>query len=177
MTRRLLITAIAFFWLLSGCALIHRQKAYTIKLKKDKLEQLAGQLTNASPSYFNHSYTTVVLVDSRACGMGIAETKWWSKWQQHMDDNGIGFVLVTSPTDSMDLVVVAELDSVSAPVLVLPSYEHDLEGMGYPRNGVPLHILIDSNAAVLGYWAPQYEFIGPNKFVFAIDSLVNSSSR
>ncbi len=113
------------------------------------LEPILDSLSVRYPEYFTNSPALIVLVDTSPCGKALHETVWWREWQQTATAAGINFLLVTSESDSTDVAVAARLDSVTAPVLVLPSCKHRLAEFGIPFGMLPMKILIDQEGEVV----------------------------
>lgn len=127
-----------------GCV-IHRELRID-SIKDLYVERPVRNLAAAYPDQFNKPFTLLVLTDESAtCGM--REARWWRDWEAFMNERGWGFLLATSHEDSLDLVIAAELDSVNARTLVVPSSRYLLREVKIPI--VPLNLLVDSNATVL----------------------------
>jgi hypothetical protein len=123
----------------AGCV-IHRQAA-NISLKDLNVEQPVKELALAYPEHFKTPFTLLVLIDENAT-CGVREIRWWRDWQSHMHQRGWGFLLATTREDSLDLVYAAQLDSVDAPILIVPKCRHYLKELGIFIN--PINILVDS---------------------------------
>ncbi|MFQ5453248.1 MAG: hypothetical protein ACE5D6_03575 [Candidatus Zixiibacteriota bacterium] len=131
-------------------------------------------ISSTKSEYFTTPYTLVVMLDSKACGGNLVETVWWSDWQQHMIENGNGFVFITSDVDSAGLVFTAHLDNVDAPILVYPEREKYLSDLWSPFHSIPLKLLLDSTATVKGMWLSITDSTYSNKLLDKIDSITKT---
>ena len=111
-----------------------------------------AELAQLHPEHFANPYTFVILVDSSPCGKFLQETPYWRDWQRSALGAGWGFLFATSQADSAGLVWAAKLDSVDAPVLVLPGCRDYLQELKLPRGTVPLKLLLDSTMNVRHLW-------------------------
>jgi hypothetical protein len=118
------------------------------------LEPILDSLSAGYPEYFTNSPALILFVDTSPCGKALGEIVWWREWRQAAEAAGINFVLVTSESDSADVAVAAQLDSVTAPVLVLPSCRHRLTEVGIPNGLLPMKILTDSEGELVYFWLP-----------------------
>jgi len=106
--------------LFTGCG----HKSYLkITIHKEKLTLALKELVRHNPDYFETPFTFMVILDSKACGGNLVETNWWPEWQEHMENHNIGFIFVTSRTDSIDLDYAIQLENMEAPILVMPGYD------------------------------------------------------
>lgn len=140
-----------------------------------KGQESVWALAKAHPGQFGGRYTLLIAVDETAT-CGLDETIFWDDWEDAMHERGFGFVLATSSEDSMDLVVVAQMDSVKAMPLVLPSCKHYLAELEIRPGYNPLNMLLDSSATVRFVWAPVGDSAGSRQIIRTIDSLVASWS-
>ena len=106
------------------------------------------------PEYLADSPALFVIVDTSPCGKALGETVRWKEWQRAATAAGINFVFVTSKSDSADVAVAAKLDSVTAPVLVMPSCKHRFTELGIPQGILPLKILMDQGGEFVDLWLP-----------------------
>lgn len=106
----------------------------------------ADQLGNSTSRY-----TFVILVDGSACGKALQESTYWREWRRTAETAGWEFVFATSQSDSAGLIWAARLDSVDAPVLVIPGCDNYVLELGLPRGVLPLKCLLDSAGSILEY--------------------------
>lgn len=160
----LIALAIAFSTL--GC-LRHGWTPESLHIKKP-----AQQLAAAYPQHFTKPFTLLIMTDESAtCGMH--ETIWWSDWEEFMLARNCGFVLATSKEDSVDLAIAAQMDSVRAPVLVLPECKRHLDELGIEF--LPMDMLVDSAAKVVCAWGNSKDSSYQAEMLSEIDSIISNS--
>lgn len=153
-----------------GCVV---QRQLTINSTKDlHAEKPVRELAAAYPGHFDKPFTLLVLTDEAAtCGM--REARWWRDWEAFMHQRGCGFLLATSREDSLDLVIAAQMDSVDAPTLVVPSSNHYLRELGIPF--VPMNLLIDSSAKIRYYWSAPMDTASSRQLMDTIAAVIARS--
>lgn len=132
------------------------------------------QLVAAYPEHFARPFTLLIMTDETAT-CGIKEAQWWDDWEEFLLTRNCGFVLATSKEDSIDLVIAAQLDSVHAPVLVLPHCKRYVGELGVPF--LPMDVLIDSTARVLYSWGNSKDSAGQAAMLNTIDSIISNPQR
>ena len=166
-----------FLLLLLGSFLISCFGSSTLNftLKETRVKQASEVLIDAYPHYFELPFTLIVFVDTSPCGGNLVETKWWRVWQNFMRDSECGFVFATSRVDSTDIVVAAQLDSVDAPVLVIPGFDNSLKDLKIPNGGMPLKLIVNSTGEIKSAWAPIRTSEANGTMLTKLDSLINQN--
>lgn len=142
-----------------------------LKINEERISSGITDLIQTHPEQFTNPLTLVVLVDHTPCTKALTETIWWDDWQTAALSADCGFVFATSRADSADLGVTARLDSVKAPILVMPSCPDSLRGLGIPNGCLPFKVIID-RAGSWHYWSlPIIDSTASARFTHTIDSL------
>ncbi len=150
---------------------------YALPLDEDKIYTEIRQLAAGQPEQFTAPLTFVILVDRTPCGKALTETVWWRLWQQSTANSGCGFLFATSRADSTDVVIAVRLDSVYAPVCVLPNCPDTVLALGIPRGYLPLKLLVDRTGAVRRWWSPVIDSAYGARMMRAVDSLTRIEGR
>ena len=162
---------------LLGVACYRAPDVRVYKLDDTGIKPALKELVQNQPKFFTAPYTLVILVDGSPCGKFLQETVWWDDWQKTATEAGYGFVFGTSRADSAGLVWTAQLDSIDAPVLVVPGCEDYLLELGMPRGAVPLKLLVDSTAHIHQLWNPILDTAASNRLMYQLDSLSRSGAK
>jgi hypothetical protein len=168
----LIAAAVLFMSLGLGCA--SPWQLTSKSLTEMHIQKPVKQLAAANPGQFKKSFTLLVLTDETAtCGM--REARWWRDWESFMNQHGWGFILATSKEDSLDLVVAAQMDSVHAPTLVVPSCKQYLAEVGF--RFAPINLLVDSTADIYFIWTMRMDTAGSRQLMDTIPALVAEAQR
>jgi len=150
--------------------------AGTYRLSDTNIMTGVSELVRLHPEEFSNPFTLLILVDGSGCGKTLQETPYWRDWQRSARKAGWGFVFGTSRADSAGLVWAAGLDSVEAPVLVLPGCEDSLQELGLPRGASPLKLLIDSTTFLHRLWNPVGDTAACRIMTEQIDSVSRANN-
>jgi hypothetical protein len=154
-----------------GCA-GHQKSVYTFS--EMHVDKPVKRLVAANPMQFTRPFTLLVLADeSGTCSM--REAKYWRDWEEFMLERELGFLLVTSQQDSVDMVVAGQLDSVHSPTLVLPSCKRYLRELGIPF--VPINLLVDSTGDIRLFWSALMDSTASRLMMDTISSFVADPVR
>ena len=156
--------------LVGGCAWQHRGVYH---LSDTNLPESLRELIRQQPEAFAGSMTFIVLVDRSACPVTLVETPYWKDWQRRSKGAGWGFVMVTSRADSADLALAAALDSVSAPVLVMPGCKDYLHELDLPKGYLPMKLIVTPAGEVEHIWTAVTDQAGCRTITAQIDSVIS----
>ncbi|MBK7142843.1 MAG: hypothetical protein IPH75_12265 [bacterium] len=166
---RLCLCLLAGLFILGGC-IVYRD----ITIKDFNVEQPVRELATAYPEHFNTPFTLLVLIDENAT-CGVREISWWRDWQSYMHERGWGFALATTQEDSLDLVTVMRLDSIDAPILIVPNCQHYLKERKILGN--PLNLLVDSAANIHYACTAPDDTSASRHFLGHLAEIANRSQR
>jgi hypothetical protein len=154
-----------------GCMRQHRS---LFTLEEMHIQKPVKRLVVANPEKFTKPLTLLILADeSGTCSM--REARWWRDWESLMLQRGMGFYLVTSQQDSVDMVVAGQLDSVHSPTLVLPSCKRYLGELGIPF--VPVNLLVDSAGGIRYLCGSRMDSTASRVFLDTLAAHISRSRR
>jgi hypothetical protein len=154
-----------------GCS-GHKKSVYAFS--EMHVNKPVERLVAANPMQFTKPFALLVLADeSGTCSM--REAKYWRNWEEFMLQRELGFFLVTSQQDSVDMVVAGQLDGVRSPTLVLPSCKRYLCELGIPF--VPVNLLVDSTGDIRLFWGAIMDSTASRLMMDTISVFVSDPMR
>jgi len=157
--------------LICGCVWQHRE---IYRLSDSNLSEAVKELVRQQPEEFAGPMTFMVIVDRSVCRITLVETPYWKDWQRRSQEAGWGFVMATSRTDSADLVITSSLDSVSAPVLVMPGSEEYVLDPGLPKGSMPMKLIVSPTGDIEHIWPPVKDTAACRIMTEQIDSVISN---
>ena len=155
-----------------GCA----WRPPSFDVRTSQVPQAIRQLVQDQPEYFTAPLTLVVMVDGSPCPKALQEAELWKDWKGATIAAGGGFVFATSRADSVGLLWTMQLDSVEAPVLVLPGCERNLAELGTVNGVIPMKLLVDRTGEyhLVWFWAGEPE--QSDRMMILVDSLCRAET-
>jgi len=156
-----------------GCA----WRPPSFDVRTSQAPQAIRQLVQDKPEYFTAPLTLVVVVDGSQCPKALRETVLWKDWKETTIAAGGGFAFATSRADSVGLLWTMQLDSVEAPVLVLPGCERNLAELGVVDGVIPMKLLVNRNGGIHFVSSRAGEPEQSERLMALVDSLCRVETR